>query len=399
MSLHDKIMNIEPIDLFEYKDQFPILQLLSECPQDKKWHSEGDVLIHTNMVLEVARELCKDIPRQPDKINVYLGALMHDFGKPLTTFEKYPGKLVAYGHEGVGMTAARRFLRDNFDFDLLRREYILSLVEFHGHPKRMMKDKSKDNKFLKLSLDVNTHQVHAVEIADFKGRIGESADVALQMLENFKLKCKDMGIWNRHYIIPNSAEYSTLLYSLLRWDILNHNLKLDTDSGKRRFDTLSKLADKEPFELMIMVGTPGSGKTTHAETVYSHVNRISMDDERLKICGDINDMSKNQEVYDNCFSRLRDNMRNRVNTIWDSTSVGRKLRKRLIEMARQHGAMISIIYFDLSFDEVMRRNKGRDRIVPDDVIKKFYSSMEFPKSYECERLLIVNEKTPLVTHV
>ncbi len=396
MNLKDKLLNIEPIDLFEYKDQFPIFKLLSECLQDKKWHAEGNVLTHTNMVLDVARELCKDIPRQPDKVNVYIGALMHDFGKPLTTFEKYPGKLVAYGHESVGMTAARRFMRDNFDFNFLRREFILSLVEFHGHPKRMMKDGSKDHKFLKLSLDVNTHQVHAVEIADFTGRIGESADVALQMLEKFKMKCKDLGVWNRPYIVPDSKDYSNALYSLLRWEVLFHNLKLDTDVGKRRFDNLQGLSEQDPFELMILVGTPGAGKTTHVKTVYPHVNRISMDDERLKICGDMNDMSRNQEVFDNCFTQLRSNMQNRINTIWDATSVGRKLRKRLIDLARQQGARISIVYFDLPLDEVMKRNRKRNRNVPDEVIKKFYNNLEVPKIYEYDRLLVVDETTKLV---
>ncbi len=395
MSLTDKILNIESIDLFEYKDQVPIFKLLAECSQDKKWHAEGDVLTHTNMVLKVARELCKDIPRQPDKINVYLGALMHDFGKPFTTFEKYPGKLVAYGHESVGMTAARRFLREYFDFDFLRREYILSLVEFHGHPKRMMKDGSKDAKFLKLSLDVNTHQVHAVEIADFMGRKGDSIEDALQMLEKFKMKCKDLGIWNRPYVIPESVDYSQVLYSLLRWDILFNNLKLDTAAGKRRFGKLKALSEQNPFELMITIGAPGSGKTTHVKKVYPHIDRISMDEEREKVCGDMNDMSRNTEVFENCLAQLRSNMQKRVNTIWDATSIGRKLRKRLIDMARQHGAMISLIYFDLSMDEVLKRNKERGRNVPEDVVKKFYRNIQTPKSYEYDRLLVVDERKKL----
>jgi tRNA nucleotidyltransferase (CCA-adding enzyme) len=63
---------------------WPEIHALIDCPQDPVAHPEGDVFIHTGMVLDEARKLIDDLPR-PKQIAVMLGALCHDFAKPYTT--------------------------------------------------------------------------------------------------------------------------------------------------------------------------------------------------------------------------------------------------------------------------------------------------------------------------
>ena len=63
---------------------WPEIDALANCPQDPASHPEGDVFIHTGMVLDEARKLIDDLPR-PKQISVMLGALCHDLGKPVTT--------------------------------------------------------------------------------------------------------------------------------------------------------------------------------------------------------------------------------------------------------------------------------------------------------------------------
>lgn len=391
MTFQEKILNLEPVNLFDYKDQFPEFVELENTPQSAKWHSEGNVLIHTNMVMEKALAIALKMENRDDGISVYLGGLLHDFGKPEATVVGPDGKCPAHGHEGIGMWKAREFLRKNFPmFGYARREWILSLVEFHGHPKRMAKDGSDDIRFKQLSLEVNTEQVYHVEVADFTGRIGESADTALQYLEQFKQRCIDLGVWDTYYEIPNSKDIPHAAYNLARWKILFGNMK-ETDE-KKIAECIKKMS-QPPFELMILVGAPGSGKTTHVKTLYPHVNYISMDEERLRLCGTMMDMSRNQEAYDICFAKLQYAMRNRVNTIWDATSVTRKLRKRLIETARQNGALVSIVIFDLPLEVIQARNAGRDRIVPPEIVEDYYKRIQSPKPYEYDRLMVVDENT------
>ncbi|MBA2380358.1 MAG: tRNA nucleotidyltransferase, partial [Blastocatellia bacterium] len=63
---------------------FPELDALVGIPQEPEWHPEGDVDVHTLMVVDEARRLIDDLPYER-QVAVMLGALAHDFGKPPTT--------------------------------------------------------------------------------------------------------------------------------------------------------------------------------------------------------------------------------------------------------------------------------------------------------------------------
>ncbi len=63
---------------------FPEIKALIDVPQDREWHPEGDVFVHTSLVIDRARELIEDLP-YPRQVTVMLAALCHDFGKPSTT--------------------------------------------------------------------------------------------------------------------------------------------------------------------------------------------------------------------------------------------------------------------------------------------------------------------------
>jgi len=57
----------------------PELRPLVGCEQDVLWHPEGDVWVHTLMVVDEARTEIDELPRA-GKIAVMLGALTHDLG-------------------------------------------------------------------------------------------------------------------------------------------------------------------------------------------------------------------------------------------------------------------------------------------------------------------------------
>lgn len=59
-----------------------------DCPQDSQWHSEGNVYIHTEMVLNTLYELfdgeASHLNDHQRMILTY-AALLHDIGKPFCT--------------------------------------------------------------------------------------------------------------------------------------------------------------------------------------------------------------------------------------------------------------------------------------------------------------------------
>jgi tRNA nucleotidyltransferase (CCA-adding enzyme) len=83
---------------------YPELAVLEQTPQDAKHHPEGNVWIHTMMVVDESARIAKD-PRldlsETEKLELMLGALCHDLGKPSTTKE-VDGHIHSFEHERAG---------------------------------------------------------------------------------------------------------------------------------------------------------------------------------------------------------------------------------------------------------------------------------------------------------
>ena len=97
------------------------------------------------------------------------------------------------------------------------------MVEFSGHPRKLIVDEADDARFKRLSLEVPTHILYNLEMSDFRGRIGKDIDKALVEIETFKKRCEDLNIYGTGYQIPNVKDLTNLQYSIFRWNILMHH--------------------------------------------------------------------------------------------------------------------------------------------------------------------------------
>jgi len=86
------------------------LGVLDSCPQDPIHHAEGDVGIHTRMVVEalVSDPQWQSLPEQ-DRSTLFWAAVLHDIGKPAVTKHEDNGRISSKGHSRVGASIARRF--------------------------------------------------------------------------------------------------------------------------------------------------------------------------------------------------------------------------------------------------------------------------------------------------
>jgi tRNA nucleotidyltransferase (CCA-adding enzyme) len=152
---------------------FPELYALVDVPQDKEWHPEGDVFIHTGLVLDRARELIDDLP-YAKQVTVMLAALAHDFGKPSTT-EFIEGHLRSRGHEEAGVAPTKTFL-DRLNIHTLNgydvRRQLLALVRDHLKPGEFFKKRTEvgDGAFRRLARKCELDLLYRVAKADSLGR-------------------------------------------------------------------------------------------------------------------------------------------------------------------------------------------------------------------------------------
>ena len=92
-------------------DRLPMLRALAGCPQDPVYHAEGDVLVHTRLVVEalVASAEWRALPQAARAI-LFAAALLHDAGKPARTAIEPDGRVVSPGHALAGARLARALL-------------------------------------------------------------------------------------------------------------------------------------------------------------------------------------------------------------------------------------------------------------------------------------------------
>lgn len=160
-------------DVGAIRQLFPELQSLVGVPQEPDWHPEGNVDVHTMMVVDEARKLIDELDH-PRQVAVMLGALCHDLGKPPTT-EFIDGRTRSRGHDEAGVEPTRTFLDrlgvhtlDGYDV----RKQIVELVRYHLKPGEYFKAKSPvgDGAFRRLARKVEPDLLYRVAKADSLGR-------------------------------------------------------------------------------------------------------------------------------------------------------------------------------------------------------------------------------------
>lgn len=163
-------------DLGVVDQLFPELGSLVGVPQEPDWHPEGDVDVHTMMVVDEARKLIDELDH-PRKVAVMLGALCHDLGKPPTT-EFVDGRTRSRGHDEAGVEPTLSLL-DKLGIHTLNgfdvRDQVVQLVLYHLKPGEYYNAERRgnppgDGAFRRLARKVEPDLLYRVAKADSLGR-------------------------------------------------------------------------------------------------------------------------------------------------------------------------------------------------------------------------------------
>lgn len=149
---------------------FPELEALVGCIQDKEYHPEGDVWVHTLMTIDELAKIFKDMSIEDEyrKLYLYYALLCHDFGKPFCTKE-INGHITSYKHEALGVEPTISFL-NRITNEKKFIDKITPLVKNHLAPFQLYKADSSLKAVKRLSLKCNIEDLCLVCLADCKGR-------------------------------------------------------------------------------------------------------------------------------------------------------------------------------------------------------------------------------------
>jgi len=173
---------------------WPELAALIDCPQEYEWHPEGDVWIHTLMVIDEARKRIEGLDRGPAAA-MMLGAVCHDLGKPAAT-AVIDGRIRSPGHEEGGVAPATALL-DRWNVQSLDgydvRRAVLGLVAHHLKPSAFKKAPTpvSDGAFRRLAQKVDLELLARFAKADCHGRAG---DFDCSAMDWFLARARALGV-------------------------------------------------------------------------------------------------------------------------------------------------------------------------------------------------------------
>lgn len=134
----------------------------------------------------------------------------------------------------------------------------------------------------------------------------------------------------------------------------------------------------------MMIGLPGSGKSTHAQHLAQAHSAIihSSDVIREELSGDVNNQDINDLVFRTLHGRIKENLRNGTNCVYDACNISYKRRIALLQELKNIPCDKYCVVMATSYDECLKNNAERDRQVPTNVIEHMYRRFDVPWRYE-----------------
>lgn len=148
-------------------------------------------------------------------------------------------------------------------------------------------------------------------------------------------------------------------------------------------------------ELILIIGLPGSGKSTWVKNKYDYarlfqggVTILSSDQVRKELFGDENDQTHNEEVFQYIKETTVNKLEKGQKVIIDATNISRKSRKSITDYVEQQLSgfyeygFIRFIVIATPYYKCLENNRKRSRQVPEHVIERMYKQFEFPTYLE-----------------
>lgn len=350
------------------ESQFSWVADMKYVEQHKKHHAEGNVAIHTRMVIDELQNLPEyQILSEQNKEILWAAALLHDVEKRSTSVNEGNGNISASGHARKGEYTARTVLFKDIPAPFHIREQIASLVRFHGMPLWFMEKADPAKKLNEISLRLNTLHLKILSKADVKGRICEDAEFLSDSLELFEMFCKEQGCWEQAKFFATS------------------NAKF------KYFNTSDAYADYIPFDkfkctAIIMSGLPGMGKDHYIQSLSRDIPVISIDAIRRKYRISPTDKTGNGQAVQIAKEEARSYLRKGQDFLWNATNITRQMRVQLVDLFASYGAKVKIIYIEKPYKIWRNQNRNREYPLPETVLDRLLSKLEIPQLQEAHEL-------------
>ncbi|WP_343702794.1 AAA family ATPase [Chitinophaga sp.] len=333
-------------DWDDLERRFDWVNAMQHVPQDKIHHAEGNVAIHTKMVLEALTqdEAWRRLPEQ-DKETLWAAALLHDVEKASTTVHEPDGRISSKGHSRKGAQTAGRILYRDIPAPFAVREQVCGLVRHHSLPLWLHDKRDALRVLARVSLEVNTAWLAMLARADVRGRIAADVNGLLQRVQYFETFCREHGCWGRPYPFA---------------------------TGNAMLQFLGARGRLEPpqTEVVLMSGLPGAGKDAFIKKHYD-----------LPVIA-----PESRRGLEAAKAQARSCLRRQQPFVWNAPNITRQVRSQLLHLFFGYGAYVKVVYVEAPYQLAAARSNR-----PEAALQKQVNQLEVPARWEAQEVLYITE--------
>lgn len=351
---------------------FPVLERAKTTVQDPRYHAEGDVWTHTQMVVHELLALPEYLQASPhDRTVLFLAALLHDVAKYRTTvIDPQTGAIGQPGHSRKGAVEARVLLWDaGAPLDL--REAVCRLVAVHQLPFFALagsrSGKTPERMVRETSWQVNLVHLAALAEADMRGRVCMDQQAVLDNIELFRELAREEGCYGS----PRRFADAHTRLSYFRGADVHPDYALFQEPGSR---------------VTVMCGLPASGKDSWLAQHRRGLPVVSFDDARDAL--DLKHGENEGAAAHFAHDKARELLRKKAPFVWSATHLSLQMRTRTLDLLYAYGAEVELVYLEQSRAELLRRNSRRDSTLSNKALQSLLNRWELPTETEAHALRI-----------
>lgn len=379
--------------LWDYIENLPEFRIMKGCHHSTYWHNEGDPWDHTVLVVKNMVDSLKiestfksyDIDEWHAEA-LLMAALYHDIAKPVVTkWDDKKQDWTAPKHSEEGAKMARLILYDWDDVE--QREYIVGLIRNHMVLHHILEGDDDQKRYKKFFRFCGCDKVN----------ISYKHQCLLCRRDDYASWCKDISIVRK---IDTQRKIFDLENK--KFDghcppsVLPMHLVYSAKKEMYGIDNIINLTSKPCINVYVLIGLPGSGKSTWANRNAPELPVVSRDIARIELgmCEDgekyLGTKDEENRVTSYCEKKIVNLAKSGKDFIIDNTHLRQAYRDRIHELLKDYTVNYIYVYVEApTLDENIRRREDdgfgdKSRTI----IERMLMSFEFPYGYEYDKLII-----------
>lgn len=354
-----------------------LLDAMRATEQNPRYHAEGNVLTHTEMVLAAYQNESSQFELDESEREVlYWASVLHDIGKVKVT-QWRRNRWSAKGHERAGLAPARDLLLQRPEISTAQRKRILDLVKYHAVPLQWGLRQQPIEAYKRLATRTDLRLLGIFAHFDIVGRICEKKDEVLNLIAHFNRSIVPQVHYELGPFGEVQAHYQAVGYQ--QKNALWHSLKQDLRLTERLLQVDKPGHQKPLFTAVIVIGSAEDHRAeVEAQGLghFNYYNAVALDltftDPHARE-SQLRQLKHFVSVYG----------RERQHLVIDGLPLNAEVRTYVAEYCRQQGGHIEYLFVERSLDQLLASAEDESQAAR---LRTAHEALDFPHPWEAHHI-------------